>query len=113
MDSQHRLNRVQDVERVRRLGRAYSHALMVLVAQPSDLAHPRFAFVAGKGVGGAVQRNRAKRRLRSMALQLAPQIEAGWDLVWIARKPAVAADWSALQQAAEGLLGRAGALRNG
>ena len=46
----------------------------------------RIGFTASKKVGGAVQRNRAKRRLRAIADEvLVPHAKAGVDFVLIAR----------------------------
>ena len=42
------------------------------------------AFVAGRRVGGAVDRNRARRTLRAAWRELAPSID-GWDVVVVAR----------------------------
>ena len=42
------------------------------------------AFVAGRRVGGAVDRNRARRILRAAWRELAPSID-GWDVVVVAR----------------------------
>lgn len=85
---------------------------MVLVADASQLPYPRFAFVAGKGVGGAVQRNRAKRRLRGAVQSLLPRIEPGWDIVVIARAPLLTADWPAVIDTGLRLLRRAGAIHD-
>ena len=43
------------------------------------------AFVAGRKVGGAVERNRARRILRAAWSEVAPQIEHGHDAVLVAR----------------------------
>ena len=106
----HRLAIASDVDRVRRQGRSQGSPLMVVVAGPSQLPYPRFAFVAGKGVGGAVQRNRAKRRLRGAVQSLLPRIEPGWDIVVIARAPLLAADWPTVLETGLRLLHRAGAI---
>ncbi len=46
----------------------------------------RIGYTASKKVGGAVVRNRAKRRLRALAREtLAPAARPGWDYVLIAR----------------------------
>lgn len=59
---------------------------ITVFAAPGDLDRPRVAFVAGKVVGSAVIRNRAKRRLRE-AIARVP-LETGRDYVVIA-SPAV------------------------
>jgi ribonuclease P protein component len=105
-----RLANAQDVERVRRQGRPQGSPLMVVVACPSELPYPRFAFVAGKAVGGAVQRNRAKRRLRGAVQAALPRIGSGWDVVVIARTPLLSAAWPAVLDTALRLLHRAGAV---
>lgn len=54
-------------------------------------------FTASKKVGGAVERNRAKRRLREAARQLMPEFGvAGTDYVLVARQSTPDADWAAL-----------------
>ncbi len=88
-----RLRSTAEFERVRRDGRSYAHPLLVLIAcraaAPADQARPstRYGFTAGRSVGSAVRRNRAKRLLREAARALAPQVAPGWDLVLIARAP--------------------------
>jgi ribonuclease P protein component len=43
------------------------------------------AFVAGRRVGGAVERNRARRILRAAWREVAPQVGNGNDVVLVAR----------------------------
>ncbi|GIU98866.1 MAG: hypothetical protein KatS3mg014_0482 [Actinomycetota bacterium] len=43
------------------------------------------AFVAGRRVGGAVARNRARRIMRAAWRELAPRVPGGHDVVWVAR----------------------------
>jgi ribonuclease P protein component len=43
------------------------------------------AFVAGRRVGGAVDRNRARRILRAAWRELAPRAEEGYDIAFVAR----------------------------
>ena len=51
-----------------------------------DWASPRVGFTASRKVGSAVQRNRARRRLRAAADSLLPNVaRAGTDYVLIAR----------------------------
>ena len=43
------------------------------------------AFIAGRRVGGAVQRNRARRILRAAWRQVAKQADDAYDIAWVAR----------------------------
>jgi ribonuclease P protein component len=71
---------------------------------------PRLGIVAGKGVGTAVDRNRAKRLLREAVRRCTVALGPGWDLVLIARKPLAAAKQPQAELAVRELLRRAGAL---
>lgn len=62
---------------------------------------PRAAIVAGRSVGGAVQRNRAKRRLRSVVS--AAGLVDGADVVVVAKAPAVSVPFAALVEEYSGL----------
>jgi len=117
---------------VRREGRSHAHPLIVLLvcerprsdepaAAPTqssgdspEVREPefsRFGFVAGKGVGTAVARNRAKRLLREAVRSQLPDIGAGWDLVFIARRSMVTATLDQTRGAVKQLLQRAGVLK--
>ena len=61
---------------------------LVLQARCRDKAggETRVGFTASRKVGGAVERNRARRRLKAAAGQIIPgHVKAGFDLVLIAR----------------------------
>lgn len=60
-------------------------------------AHVGEGFTATKKIGGAVQRNRAKRRLREASRRLlAVHGRPGWDYVFIAREATLEVGWSRL-----------------
>ncbi|MCL5776938.1 ribonuclease P protein component [Limibaculum sp. FT325] len=60
--------------------------------EPADDAPPRVGYTCSKKVGGAVARNRAKRRLREAARAvIQAQGRPGWDYVLIGRAGATAA----------------------
>ena len=71
--------------RVRRRGKSYAHPLVVLIAAPNDLDQVRIGISASHAVGNAVQRNRAKRRIRACVETLLPDLNSGWDIVILAR----------------------------
>ncbi len=108
MQRRFRLNRSGDIQRVRRTGKSYAHPLLVLVAARSDAPLKRVAVTAGLRVGGAVQRNRARRRIREAARPLVAGMPAGWDLLLIARSGAVSAPYAELAGAVRALFQRAG-----
>ncbi len=111
MKRRFRLNRSGDFERVRRLGKSYAHPLAVLIALRNNTDRIRVGVAAGRSVGGAVQRNRAKRLLRASITPLLPRIQPGWDMVLIARKPLIGARTAELLTALEQLLQRADLLK--
>ena len=67
-------------------GKSWVHPLLVLVARPNELDVSRVAFVAGRRVGNAVARNRAKRLMREAARALLPRVGPGWDIVLVGRR---------------------------
>ncbi len=97
---------------MRREGRAYAHPLVVLIVAPNELTQVRVGVAAGRSVGKAVQRNRAKRRLREIMRPLVSQIAPGHDLMLIARKPVVEADFAEVRRAVLTLLHRANLLQS-
>lgn len=105
-----RLRAAQDVERVRREGKAFPHPLFVLlVARRSEAGQAtRAAVVAGRKVGVAVQRNRAKRLIREALRQMA--VTPGHDLVVVARTGLPACTLSQVVDALGRGLRRAGVL---
>lgn len=111
MQREKRLTSRREFEAVCSQGSSWSNDLVVLRVLPNDRGSSRYGFAAGKRVGGAVVRNRVKRRLRE-AIRLTPTKD-GWDMVFIARQAAAAADYHALSRAAQELLARAQLLANG
>jgi ribonuclease P protein component len=104
----HRLKRASDFKRVRAEGKSLGHPLMALAFVPNGLPYSRVAVVAGRGVGKAVRRNRAKRRLRACVEQLFPHIQPGWDMIVYARPGVIEAPFGALLETMGHLLRRGG-----
>jgi ribonuclease P protein component len=112
MNREFRLTNSNDIKRVRRQGTSYAHPLVVLITAPNQHGLNRFGIIAGRAVGKAVCRNRAKRRLRAAVNELSPRLEPGWDAVLIARTGSVEAQWDELLAAVESLCIKAGVLRD-
>ena len=102
-----RLTRSQDFMRVRQSGKSYAHPLIVLIAQANDEMEIRVGVAAGRTVGSAVKRNRAKRLLREAMRPLIPSLSSGWDLVLIARPALAASNLAVARLALLDVLGRA------
>ena len=105
-----RLTRSTDFKRVRSAGKSYAHPLLVLVASPTAEYSLKVGVTAGRSVGGAIQRNRAKRLLREAMRFLLPAIRPGWDLILIARQPLSAATYEQVQSTLSQLIRRANLL---
>lgn len=97
MKREQRLTKKSQYTSVYSQGKAWVNELLVMKAIPNGLELSRFGFSISKKVGKAVVRNRVKRRLRE-CLWLTP-CKPGWDVVFIARKPASEADYHQLERA--------------
>jgi ribonuclease P protein component len=113
MDRRHRLTGEADFKRVRRTGKSQAHPLLVVVASRNDLPVSRFGIVAGKALGGAVQRNRAKRRLRAAIHAFRHELQPGHDVILIARPALLKAPWADVRAAIGRLLEHAGIVAGG
>jgi len=69
------------------------------------------AFVAGRRVGGAVLRNRARRILRAAWRELAPRVADGYAVAIVARATIAGARANELVAEVEELLSRAQVIR--
>jgi ribonuclease P protein component len=74
--------RERDVRRVLDIARPVHGGRVVVFLAPGTGAS---AVVASRRIGGAVQRNRARRILRAAWSQVAPQVGDGYDAVLVAR----------------------------
>ncbi|MGI8608969.1 MAG: ribonuclease P protein component [Candidatus Dormibacteria bacterium] len=92
-----RLKRSQDFRAVYGSRRARHGRLMVIHSRPNDLGHPRVGFSISTRVGGAVQRNQVKRRLRQLAQSRLAGTELGIDLVVVVRQGAAGAEFAELE----------------
>lgn len=101
------LRRRADFEALSRQGIARSTPLLVLRWLRTGRAETRIGLSTPRTIGGAVQRNRVRRRLRAlMRERLGSRIGPGWDLLVIARPAAGDATHAELGAAIDALLAR-------
>ena len=90
-------------------GHANGH--LVLYARKNHSPSNRVGITVGKKLGGAVVRNRVRRRLREVYRLNEEQFSSGWDIVVVARSRCIKADFAALTNAYLSLAEKAGILR--
>ena len=91
-----------------RLGKSFRSEKVTLRALWTGGPASRFGFTASRTLGGAVVRNRVKRRLREIVGAL--PVAKGWDIVLSARTQAVGAEYGSLASSDEALMRKAGVL---
>lgn len=84
-----RLRRPEQFRRVRQTGRTVTSPWLALTVAPGRRNAVRCGFVTGRRIGGAVQRNRARRRVREAVRLLLPSLATGYDLVFVIHSPEV------------------------
>ncbi len=70
--------------------RSASDARLVIYAASSALPGPRLGLVVGRRHGGAVRRNRIKRRIREAFRHLRDRLPTGFDYIVVPREGEVA-----------------------
>ncbi len=101
----------QRFDAVFRDGRRVRQGGITIIAVPREPGPPRVGLVASRRVGGAVTRNRAKRRLRAV-LDRGALIE-GYDYVVVASASVASASFDVLEGWVAVAIERATSIRSG
>ena len=106
-----RLRSRTDFTAVQQRGRRVATRTMTFLAMPNALGHDRLGIVASRRMGGAVARNRAKRRIREMFRQRRESARASaergaLDLVVIARREVATAPYAEIEREFVSAIGR-------
>ena len=104
------LSKPEDFAALQGEGTVRSHSLLVVRIRWTGLEETRFGLSTGRKLGGAVVRNRARRRLREALRVMAPSFQPGWDVLIIARQPVIGADFQTLAGTLQNLLRRGGVI---
>ncbi|MEE9216324.1 MAG: ribonuclease P protein component, partial [Anaerolineales bacterium] len=102
MSHSNRLTSATEFRRVRRTGKSYAHPFVLLIASQSKSERCHYGVTASRSVGGAVKRNRAKRRMRAALRNF--DLNPGWDLILVARPGLDEAPWNEFTKAVGDLL---------
>ncbi|MEO6059332.1 MAG: ribonuclease P protein component [Candidatus Limnocylindria bacterium] len=102
------LRRKADFDALGRQGTARSNRLLVLRALRTDGSTTRVGLSTPRSLGGAVQRNRVRRRLRQVLREQIGALGSGWDLLVVARPEAASVSHDELREAVRSLVERSG-----
>ena len=102
------LRRKADFDALGRQGTARSNRLLVLRSLRTDGSATRVGLSTPRSLGGAVQRNRVRRRLRHLLREQISAIGSGWDLLLVARPEAARVSHDELREAVRSLVERSG-----
>ncbi|MEK6691783.1 MAG: ribonuclease P protein component [Nitrospirota bacterium] len=102
-----RIRKGYEFKDIYKIGNSFSSDCLVLFVKKNNLNYPRFGLSVGKKIGGAVKRNRVKRRLREIMRELLRSIQGGFDLVFVARKGTEDMNFNDLKDRAKELILRA------
>ena len=108
MKGEQHLNNPEDFARVQARSKWIGDAQAGLKSCSNDLPRSRYGFIVSKRVGGAVVRNRVKRRMREIVSKM--NLKPGADIVIIARPAAAEIDFGTLKNSIFNLMTRAGLL---
>jgi ribonuclease P protein component len=101
-----------EIAAIRKEGQSFSNRFSVLVTRKNTENKPCYAVIASRKVGGAVKRNRCKRRMRSRVKMLAHRIAKDYNFVLIARPELLDVDPDTLDKSIIQLFQRAGLLNS-
>ena len=104
------LSKPEDFAALQGAGTVRSHPLLVVRIRWTGLEETRFGLSTGRKLGGAVVRNKVRRRLRETLRVMAPSFQPGWDVLIIARPTVIGADFQTVAGVLQNLLRRGGVL---
>lgn len=79
------IKRNGDFIRMYRRAKSQTGSVLVTYCAKNRLEHNRIGITVSKKIGGAVERNRAKRLIRAAYTELELQLPQGYDFLFVAR----------------------------
>ena len=99
MNGRFTLKQNSDFRRLYAKGRSNANRFLALYCRRNGRGVNRMGYTVSAKLGGAVVRNRVRRRLREIARLNMPALKTGWDIVVVARTRAVDASYAELERA--------------
>ena len=91
------LRSTRDFAALQERSRGRSHALLSVRMRRNELGHDRYGIATSRKLGGAVIRNRVRRRIRAIVRTEQQPARAGWDILVVARGASVTASYTDLR----------------
>lgn len=101
----------KDFRRLYYRGKSFADGNLVTYAAKNGRGYCRVGITTSKKIGGAVQRNRARRIIRAAYAQVEGQISGSYDFVFVARSRTTQIKMQAVCQSMRGQLKKAGVLK--
>ena len=92
------LKKNHEFRRLYQKGASAAGGSMVIYCRKNRLHHNRLGLTASVKLGGAVIRNRCRRRLREIYRLHSGERKQGWDIILVARGKTLTAAWPELNR---------------
>ena len=99
MDVRCTLKKNSDFRRLYARGKSSVNRYLAVYCRRNGRGVNRLGYTVSAKLGGAVVRNRVRRRLREIVRLNAPSMKTGWDIVVVARTRAVGCEYRELDRA--------------
>ena len=99
MNSRSTLKKNSDFRRLYAKGKSAVNPYLAVYCRRNRTGLNRLGYTVSVKLGGAVVRNRVRRRLREIARLHMPELKSGWDIVLVARKRCVEAEYARMDAA--------------
>ncbi|MEO6349218.1 MAG: ribonuclease P protein component [Candidatus Limnocylindrales bacterium] len=104
------LRSTADFQQMQGQSQSRAHPMLLVRYRRNGLDRTRYGISTGRRIGGAVIRNRVRRRLRTILRKLSERVTPGWDVLLVARMPSTAASQAELEAVLTRLMTSAGVL---
>ena len=99
MNKRNTLKKNSDFRRLYAKGKSAVNPYMAVYCRRNRTGLNRLGYTVSVKLGGAVVRNRVRRRLREIVRLRSPLMKSGWDIVVVARRRSVEAEYARMDAA--------------